>query len=669
MLPSHLPLNTYFGPYYLVRLIAIGGMAEIYLARMKGLAGFERQLALKVLHPEYADDKTFVDMLVNEAKITVGLNHRNIAQTFDLGCIQNRYFLSMEYVDGADFFEILKRLFEKTSNVPVEAALYVMHDALCGLEYAHTRTDEAGHPLRIIHRDMSPQNILLSRQGEVKIVDFGIAKAAHLTNRTKAGVIKGKLVYMSPEQAWGDPVDHRTDIFSLGIVLYEALAGGSLYAEKNPVRLLEMVRKGEVKPLLARRPEVPPDLDALVMKALAPRAADRYASAQQFAAAVADYLRRTAPAFSEQSLGELVESVLSDGKPKRPTKPAANPSDLLMVREDYALQHSIIFSADDMLKDSRSPFESAEGGGTPPVSPSPSRPPAPPAPRQAMILLIEEAAARPFILGEEFVIGRSGDLKLGDARVSRRHARIVRQQGSYVLEDLGSANGTFLDEEKVTAPARLQSGSTIRIGPFEMRFVIEPLPAVHGAATPSPVLLPSLAPASPPAELDGDATPPSGVSVPPVGASAVEAEAAAEPAPAEPAPPAPAVPPVAAPAVGVALALPPRPPAVSPLDLTDNPAALRLKRRATVSIALDTESLTLPVDDTLPLTHTLLVGTHRLAAEGATVVRRPDGYRVELAPGSAPISVNGQMVTGSTLLHSGDVMQLGPLRLTFLVDG
>ncbi len=214
-----LQLHTYFGPYLLQKLIAVGGMAEIYLARTKGLAGFERQLALKVVHPDYADDKAFVQMLINEAKIAVGLNHPNVVQTFDLGRIGNRYFISMEYVDGMDLFQLLKRLTERGSSMPVELAAYVVHGALGGLDYAHNKCDEQGNPLRIIHRDMSPQNILCSRQGEVKITDFGIAKAANLTGKTRAGVIKGKLVYMSPEQAWGEPVDHRTDIFSVGIVL------------------------------------------------------------------------------------------------------------------------------------------------------------------------------------------------------------------------------------------------------------------------------------------------------------------------------------------------------------------------------------------------------------------------------------------------------------------
>jgi serine/threonine protein kinase len=464
-----LQLHTYFGPYLLQKLIAIGGMAEIYLARTKGLAGFERQLALKVVHPDYADDKAFIQMLINEAKIAVGLNHRNVVQTFDLGRIGNRYFISMEYVDGMDLFQLLKRLTELGSSMPVELAAYAVQGALSGLDYAHNKCDEQGKPLRIIHRDMSPQNILCSRQGEVKITDFGIAKAANLTGKTRAGVIKGKLVYMSPEQAWGEPVDHRTDLFSVGIVLYEALTGGSLYPEKNPAKLLDMVRRAEIRPPSHRRREVPPELDALVMRSLALRPEDRFQSAREFGAALADFLHRNAPGVTDRQLGELVERTLAG-------HPAADDLSVsVMARDDFAVhEHSIIFSADEM-RASRPPLPAA-----PPSPPAPQESPASAShgadAQRARLLLLEDAEARPLDIDKQFIIGRSGDLRLGDARVSRRHARIYLD-GEYHLEDLGSANGTFLNEEKIQRPTRLRDGDIIRVGPFEMRFLLEDAPA------------------------------------------------------------------------------------------------------------------------------------------------------------------------------------------------
>ena len=355
-----LQLKTHFGPYYLEKLIAVGGMAEIYLVRTRGLAGFEKQLVLKVILPELAGDAEFVQMLVDEAKIAVGLNHPNIAQTFDLGQISGCYFISMEYVDGADFFQVLKGLSDMDVQIPVGVAVHVVYEALCGLSHAHEKCDANGKPLGIIHRDISPQNILLSRHGEVKLVDFGIAKAANLNRNTRSGVIKGKLVYMSPEQAWGDEIDHRADVFSAGVVLYEALTMGSLYLETSPARLLERVRLAAIDPPSSRRSGLPVELDALVMKALAPRPADRYRSASDFAAALASFRRHAVPDYAELELGSIVESVLAGDKPSRPPSPSPSSSPpardrhsltgKVMLREDFEHQgHSMIFSAEELL--------------------------------------------------------------------------------------------------------------------------------------------------------------------------------------------------------------------------------------------------------------------------------------------------------------------------------
>ncbi len=657
---AHLQLNSYFGPYYLLKLIAVGGMAEVYLARTKGLAGFEKQLALKVIHPDYADDKSFVQMLVNEAKIAVGLNHHNIAQTFDLGRIANCCFISMEFVDGMDLFQLLKKLAEQERALPIEAAVLVVHEALCGLEYAHTKADDQGNPLKIIHRDMSPQNILVSRHGEVKIVDFGIAKAANLTTKTRAGVIKGKLVYMSPEQAWGDPVDHRTDIFSCGIVLYEALTGGSLYLEKNPVKLLEMVRKAEIRPPSSRRPEVPAEVDALVMRALSPRPADRFQTAREYASALSDWLRRAAradrdprrgaPGYTAEELGQLVEEVLGDesgareasprdsgARQRRPTlgPAAAAAAAAQMARDDFAVgEHSIIFSAEDMLASNpRLPGHAeAMKAAAAPAPAAPARP-------LARLLLLENSDAKPFELGDEFVIGRSGDLRLGDARVSRRHARIFLVENTYSIEDLGSANGTFLNEEKVLSPTRLRGGDMIRVGPFEMRFVVEePAPEPAQAAPPERFEHDQPTPLEPLPELPAERSP------------------ARPPAP-PPAPP-PLPPPLRPPPVA------PSPPTPSSADATEgrSPAAHPLDG-VRLAVTLGAESLSLPVGDSLPLGHSLLIGGARLAGETATLVRRGESYFVEPVAGGHAVLLNGKPVVAPTAVRLGDTLQVGPLKL------
>lgn len=298
------------GPYELIRQIAVGGMAEIYLAKVSGISGFEKYVALKTIHPNYAEDEHFIELLVEEAKIVVHMTQPNIVQIFDLGRIEDIHYIAMEYVDGADLYQVMRTITEAGYELDIGTALYIAREVCAGLDYAHRCRDRFGRPLGIIHRDISPQNILLSRAGEVKLADFGIAKASLRARHTAVGVIKGKYYYMSPEQAWGDPVDQRTDIFSAGVVLYECLVGQMLYLEEDMARLIDRVRKAEIAPPSTLRPEVPPALDALVMKALARRPADRYGDAHEFQAALERFLWSYDPAYSAARLRQTVDRAL-----------------------------------------------------------------------------------------------------------------------------------------------------------------------------------------------------------------------------------------------------------------------------------------------------------------------------------------------------------------------
>src|SRR5215510_12640122 len=244
-------------------------MAEIHLAKAAGIAGFEKYVALKMIHPNFAEDEQFIQMLVDEAKIAVQLTHGNIAQTFDLGRVGETYYITMEFVDGADLYKILRRGSEQDQDVPLDVCAFVAKEMATGLDYAHRKKDVGGKSLGIVHRDVSPQNVLVSYAGEVKLVDFGIAKATMKVRQTQVGVIKGKYYYMSPEQAWGDPLDHRSDIFSCGIVLYEMMTGQMLYLEEDLHRLLDMVRRADIAPPTRLRRDIPPQLERIVMHALA----------------------------------------------------------------------------------------------------------------------------------------------------------------------------------------------------------------------------------------------------------------------------------------------------------------------------------------------------------------------------------------------------------------
>ena len=334
------------GGYRLIAPLATGGMAELFIAKTAGVSGFEKQVALKVIHPNYSSDPDFVKMLVDEAKLAVQLQHANIVQTYDLGQVDGQYYIAMELIDGVDLYKILKTSSEREQDFPIDVAAYITAEVATGLDYAHRKNDPMGRPLQIVHRDVSPQNVLVSREGEVKIVDFGIAKAALRGQHTQAGVIKGKYFYMSPEQSWGEKIDARTDVFSTGILLHEMLCGEMLYLEEELDKLLKLVRAADIKPPSRKRADVPPELDAIVLKALAKRPADRYQSAADLATALTRFLRTRYPDAGRARLAKFVRTVLEE-EPSHVdvSVPAPRP-------EDFSHENSLIFRLTDLERDS-----------------------------------------------------------------------------------------------------------------------------------------------------------------------------------------------------------------------------------------------------------------------------------------------------------------------------
>ena len=225
-----------FGQYEILEKIASGGMAELYKAKRTGVEGFQKIVAIKKILPHLADDEEFVTMFADEAKLAAQLNHPNIIHIYDLGKIQaGGYFIAMEYVDGRDLRGRSSSRRHATLGVPlpVPLAVYIASKVASALDYAHRRRDAEGHELNIVHRDVSPQNILISYEGDIKLCDFGIAKAASKASKTQSGALKGKIQYMSPEQAWGKPIDRRSDLFSLGVVLHELLTGERLFRGRH----------------------------------------------------------------------------------------------------------------------------------------------------------------------------------------------------------------------------------------------------------------------------------------------------------------------------------------------------------------------------------------------------------------------------------------------------
>ncbi|MBL8685306.1 MAG: protein kinase [Myxococcales bacterium] len=307
-----------FGPYELVRQLGVGGMAEVYVARARSVAGFEKVVALKTIHTRFSSDPEFTQLLVDEANITAQLSHRNIVQVIDLGQIDGTHYIAMEYVDGLDLGRLLTTAKERKMLLSPRVAAYVCREVADGLEHAHKKTGSDGKPLRIVHRDISPPNILVSTAGEVKITDFGIAKASLRASKTAAGVVKGKYAYMSPEQAKALSVDHRADIFALGCVLYELATGRPVYPDLTLPVLLDRVARAAFEAPERLRPGLPAKLVEAIKKCLAPKPEDRFQSARQVADALTDVLF-TMPPNPDAELA-IVVSELS-GTPSTPSIP------------------------------------------------------------------------------------------------------------------------------------------------------------------------------------------------------------------------------------------------------------------------------------------------------------------------------------------------------------
>lgn len=264
------------GPYLLQQKIARGGMAELFLADYVRRDGFRRKVAIKRILPHLAGNKDFIKMFTREARLAALLQHPNIVQIFDYGKIENAYFIAMEYIDGKNLGEILSAM---NQGLTVEQTVFIILQICKGLDYSHAKRDEKGNAFNIVHRDISPQNMLISYQGEVKISDFGISKARSEPSLTQAGVVKGKLAYLSPEQALGESIDQQADIYALGLVFYETLTGKRVYKFSNDVEAIRTIPIKEIDPLTKSMPDLPEEVNRIVMKCLEKQKDNRYQSA------------------------------------------------------------------------------------------------------------------------------------------------------------------------------------------------------------------------------------------------------------------------------------------------------------------------------------------------------------------------------------------------------
>jgi serine/threonine protein kinase len=314
-----------FGNYQLIKKLATGGMAEVWLAKQTGIEGFNRHVVVKRILPHLAEDPEFVQMFLNEAKIASRFNHPNIAQIYDLGENSGQYFIAMEFIHGEDLGRVMRRAWSTGQWVARHIALRIVADSCQGLHYAHTRLDERGQPLRVVHRDISPQNILISFDGAVKVVDFGIAKASDQVSNTKSGAIKGKFAYMAPEQAAGKPLDARSDLFALGLVLYELVTGVRPLKRDSELATLQAALECKIDAPSAVA-EVPPELDDIVMRALAKAPDDRYVDAREMQRAIEQYLLNAKELATSAEVSELMGALFADRLSEEARLGTPNPS-------------------------------------------------------------------------------------------------------------------------------------------------------------------------------------------------------------------------------------------------------------------------------------------------------------------------------------------------------
>jgi len=304
--------GTRFGKYTLLNRIAVGGMAEVFLARQEGLEGFEKTICIKRIRPHLSSQPNFVQMFLNEAKLAAQLNHPNIVQIYDLGRVNDSYFIAMEYISGRDMSRIIPKAEKAGISFPMIYALRIASNVCEGLYFAHTKGDAYGNPLNIVHRDITPENILVSFSGTVKIVDFGIAKANTQLEQTRAGEIKGKLSYMSPEQCMGHQLDARSDIFSFGSVIYEWVTGYKLFTGENEMAILKSIIDGKIYPPSYFKEDVPEAVERILMKALDKDKTKRYQSAWEMQFDIDTYLASSEFTPSNIHLSNFLKQIFGD---------------------------------------------------------------------------------------------------------------------------------------------------------------------------------------------------------------------------------------------------------------------------------------------------------------------------------------------------------------------
>jgi serine/threonine-protein kinase len=347
--------------YRVTQRLEAGGMAEVFRGEAVSVQGFKKQVAIKRVLPHLAQNKNFISMFLDEARLGARLSHANIVTVFDIGAADNTYFIVMEFIDGCNLKAVIEEHRQQGRRFPVKEAVFIAMEACKGLSFAHELEDDDGHNLGIVHRDISPPNILISKRGEVKVTDFGLAKATTQLEKTDPGVVKGKFSYLSPEAALGQPVDARTDVYALGIVLWEMLAGRRLYLGETDYQTVKMVQESKVPSLSRINPEVDAELERVIGKALERDVSARFQSARDFLDGLAHYLFSRQQKVTSFDVANLVKWVVDS---KKVAKTGQKPDQSII---DRLIQEELLrfTSLDDMARITAAVEVPADDGAQP----------------------------------------------------------------------------------------------------------------------------------------------------------------------------------------------------------------------------------------------------------------------------------------------------------------
>ncbi|HJL14435.1 MAG TPA: serine/threonine-protein kinase [Sandaracinaceae bacterium LLY-WYZ-13_1] len=358
--------------YRVVDRLEAGGMAEVFRGEALSVQGFKKQVAIKRVLPHLAQNKSFISMFLDEARLGARLNHANIVSVFDIGAADNTYFIVMEFVDGCNLKAVIEHFRQSGRRMPVKESIYIGMETCRGLSYAHELLGDEGEPLDIVHRDISPPNILLSKRGEIKVTDFGLAKSITQLEKTDPGVVKGKFSYLAPEAALGEGVDARADVFALGIVLWEMLAGRRLFLGETDYQTVKLVQQANIPSLPRLNPEVDEDLEKVLMGALTKDPKDRFESARDFGDALAGYLFSHQLKVTSYDIANMVKEVVEQRKSKKASKPQeASIIDRLIQEEllRFTSLDDMSDSAADPLVDGGQPLSPEDVAGAQPLDP------------------------------------------------------------------------------------------------------------------------------------------------------------------------------------------------------------------------------------------------------------------------------------------------------------